>query len=246
MSPFIFNSADDEEEEEEEEEEEVAAAVAATVAAAMFFNMCIVVTCVVFVSIQQRLRGSQENCGRRGEDDSGEEDNSMSTKASTSDDGLSLDDDDDEPPPGEKRAAPVTTKKTTQPFEMSKSSSDVEMANDPLLLLKNAPTPAVKSGDEDSGNVLIRSAPAKGRSKAVLAGKRKSLDDEDEDSDAYIRPVKKTKTTAQTRMTESFEKSPARAKLASKTTTVRKLSGSTKLPPKKVHAKANGTSDDEF
>ncbi|KAH9025047.1 hypothetical protein EDB85DRAFT_1985355 [Lactarius pseudohatsudake] len=186
--------------------------------------MCIIVTCIVFVSIQQRLRGSQEDCGRRGEDDSGEEDNSMSTtEASTSDDGLSLDDDDDEPPPGEKRAAPVTTKKTTQPFEM-----------------------IVKSDDEDSGDDLIRAAPAKGKSKAVQAGKRKSLDDEeDEDSDAYIRPVKKTKTTAQTRMTESFEKSPARVKLASKTTTVRKPSGSTKLPPKKVHAKATETSDDE-
>ncbi|KAH9066986.1 hypothetical protein EDB83DRAFT_2380249, partial [Lactarius deliciosus] len=242
MMPFIFNSADTYEEEEEEEEE--LAAVAAAAAAAVFFNMCIVVTCVVFVSIQQRLRGSQEDCGRRGEDDSGEEDDSMSTtEASTSDDGMSLDDDDDdddEPPPGDKRAAPVTTKKTTQPIEMSESSSDVEIANDPLPLLKNALTPAVKS---DSGNDLIRAAPAKGRSKAVLAGKRKSLDDEDEDGDAYIRPVKKTKTTAQTRMTESFEKSPARAKLASKTTTVRKPSGSTNPPPKKVHAKANEASD---
>ncbi|KAH9171766.1 hypothetical protein EDB89DRAFT_2243310 [Lactarius sanguifluus] len=170
---------------------------------------------------RQRLWASQEDCGRRGDDDSGEEDDSTSTtEASTSDDGFSLhddDDDDEEPPPGEKRAAPVTTKKATQPFEMSD------------------PAPPVKSDNEDSGDDLIRAAPAKGKGKGVQADKRKSLDNEDEDSDAYIRRVKKTKATTQ-----------AGAKLASKTTTVRKPSGSTKLPPKKAHAKATETSDVEI
>ncbi|KAH9021892.1 hypothetical protein EDB85DRAFT_2152082 [Lactarius pseudohatsudake] len=127
------------------------------------------------------------------------------TKASTSDDGFSLrDGDDDEPPPGEKRDAPVTTKKATQPFEMSESGSDVEIKNDPLPLLKSAPAPAVKSENEDLGDDLIRAVLAKGKGKAVQAGKRKSLDNEDEDSDAYIRHVKKTKATAQATVTKSF------------------------------------------
>ncbi|KAH9163254.1 hypothetical protein EDB89DRAFT_2234341 [Lactarius sanguifluus] len=170
---------------------------------------------------RQRLQESQEDSG--GSDDSSEEDDSMSTtETSTSDESFSLDDDDDddEPPPAEKQAA--TTKKAMRPFEMGESSSDVKIANDPLRLPKKASPPGVKSDDEDSGDDLIRAVPAKGKVKAVRAGKRKSLDNDDKESDAYIRPVKKNKTTARAMMTESFEKNPAGVKLASKITTVHK------------------------
>ncbi|KAH9163231.1 hypothetical protein EDB89DRAFT_1912777 [Lactarius sanguifluus] len=190
---------------------------------------------------RQMLRESQEDRGSG--DDSDEEDDSVSTtdEASTSDDEFSLDDDDDDgdddddqPPPAERRAAPATTKKAT--FETSESSSDIDIANDP----------AVNGDDEDSEDDLVRAVPAKGKGKAVQAGKRKSLDNDDEDSDAHIRPVKKAKTAAQTTMTESFEKYPAGAELASKTTTVRTASGSTKPPPKNDYIKAVETSDDEL
>lgn len=71
-----------------------------------------------------------------------------------------------------------------------------------------------------------------------------SLDDDDEDSDAYIKPVKKAKPTAQATVTEFFEKKPA--KPASKTTAGRKASGSTKPAPKKAPAKVAKSSDDEL
>jgi len=71
--------------------------------------------------------------------------------------------------------------------------------------------------------------------------------DSDEDSDAYIKPAKKTKptATAQPSMTDFFEKKPAGSKAAAKpasSTTARKVSGSTKPPRKKA---AQG-SDDEI
>jgi len=75
--------------------------------------------------------------------------------------------------------------------------------------------------------------------------------DSDEDSDAYIKPAKKTKptATAQPSMTDFFEKKPAGSKAADKpasSTTARKPSGSTKLPPKKATAKKTAQgSDDE-
>ena len=70
--------------------------------------------------------------------------------------------------------------------------------------------------------------------------------DSDEDSDAYIKPAKKTKptATAQPSMTD-FEKKSAGSKAAAKpasSTTARKPSGITKPPPKKA---AQG-SDDEI
>ncbi len=104
------------------------------------------------------------------------------TKGSASDDGLSVyddddddddgDGDDDEPPPAKKRATPATSKKATQPFKMSESGSDVEMANDPSAPLSKK-TPATSDG-EDSEDDLIRAAPAKGKGKGTQAGKRKS------------------------------------------------------------------------
>ncbi|KAH9025017.1 hypothetical protein EDB85DRAFT_2179795 [Lactarius pseudohatsudake] len=253
MLPFIFNSADiyeEEEEEEDEEEEEEVAAVAAVAAA-----LCIITSCVAFASILEARDARNEQRRRRvapksscwhttakapgkpgrlrtpGDDDSGEEDDSMSiTEASTSDDGFSLrdGDDDDEPPPGEKRDAPVTTKKATQPFEMSESGSDVEIKNDPLPLLKSAPAPAVKSENEDLGDDLIRAALAKGKGKAAC--KEDQGDCTGHGDKVFLED----------------EKNLAGAKLVSKTTTVRKPSGSTKLPPKKAHGKAMETSDDEF
>ncbi|KAH9053716.1 hypothetical protein EDB87DRAFT_1690033 [Lactarius vividus] len=170
-------------------------------------------------TFRQRLQESQEDFG--GSDDSSEEDDSMSTtETSTSDEDFSLDDDDDDkPPPAEKQAAPVANKKTTQPFEMGESGLNVKIANDPLPLPKKALAPAV---NEDSGDGLIRAVPAKGNGKAGQGGKRKSLDDVDQESDAYIRPVKKNKTTARATMAESCKKNPAGVKLASKNTTVRK------------------------
>ncbi|KAH9053713.1 hypothetical protein EDB87DRAFT_1690025 [Lactarius vividus] len=171
----------------------------------------------------------------RGEDS--EDDFVSTTEASASDDEFSLDDDDDddEPPSAERRAVPATTKKAT--FETSESSPDVDIANDP----------AVQSDDEDSEDDLVRAAPAKGKGKAVQAqaGKRRSLDEE-EDSDAYTRPVKKTRMTVHATTTVSSQKNPAGAKLASKTTTMRKASGSAKAPPKKTYGKAVESSDDEF
>ncbi|KAH8991598.1 hypothetical protein EDB86DRAFT_3079692 [Lactarius hatsudake] len=147
--------------------------------------------------------------------------------SSTSDDGFSHDDDDDDgddddddEPPAERRAAPATTKKAT--FETSESGSDVDIANDP----------AVNGDDEDSED--------------DLAGKRKSPDNDDEDSDAYIRSVKKAKTATQTTMMESFEKNPAGGRIASKTTTVCTASGSTLPPPKNTHIQAVETSDIEL
>ncbi|KAH8981997.1 hypothetical protein EDB86DRAFT_387101 [Lactarius hatsudake] len=172
---------------------------------------------------RQRLQESQEDRG--GSDDSSEEDDSTSTtETSTSDESFSLDDD-DEPPPAEKQAA--TTEKAMRPFEMGESSSDVKIANDPLRLPKKASALAVKSDDEDSGDDLIRAVPAKGKGKAVQAGKRlrfflSLVPSLDKESDAYIRPVKKNKTTARATMTESFEKNPAGVKIASRTTNVRK------------------------
>ncbi|KAI9436929.1 hypothetical protein H4582DRAFT_2077990 [Lactarius indigo] len=171
---------------------------------------------------RQRLRESQEDRG--GSDDSSEEDDSMSTtEASTSDEDFSLDDDDDEPPLVEKRGAPAATKTTTQSFEMGESISGVKIANGPLPLPKKASAPTVKSDDEDSGDNFMRAVPAQGKGKATQGGKRKSLDNDDEESDAYIRPIKKGKTTARATVTESLEKNSAGVKLASKTTTVRKL-----------------------
>lgn len=85
-----------------------------------------------------------------------------------------------------------------------------------------------------------------------------SSGDSDEDSDAYIKPAKKTKPAPQPSMTDFFEKKPApaagsskaAAKPASKTTTARKVSGSTKSqpPPKKTAAKkaAESSDDDEL
>ncbi|KAH8989799.1 hypothetical protein EDB86DRAFT_3080803 [Lactarius hatsudake] len=189
---------------------------------------------------RQMLRESQED--REGDDAEDEEDDSVYTEASsTSDDGFSHDDDDDDgddddddEPPAERRAAPATTKKAT--FETSESGSDVDIANDP----------AVNGDDEDSEDDLVRAAPAKGKGKVVQAGKRKSLDNDDEDSDAYIRPVKKAKTATQTTMTESFEKNPAGGRIASKTTTVCTASGSTLPPPKNTHIQAVETSDIEL
>jgi len=76
--------------------------------------------------------------------------------------------------------------------------------------------------------------------------------DSDEDSDAYIKPAKKTKptATAQPSMTDFFEKKPAGSKAVAKpasSTTARKPSGSTKPPPKKVAVKkAAQGSDDEI
>ncbi|KAH9019391.1 hypothetical protein EDB85DRAFT_2008243 [Lactarius pseudohatsudake] len=172
---------------------------------------------------RQMLRESLEDHG-------GSDDSVSTTEASTSNDEFSPDDDDEDEPPPAERAAQAITKKAT--FETSESSSDVDIANDP----------AVNSDDEDSGDELVRAAPAKGKGKAVQAGKRKSLDNEDEDSDAYIRPVKK----ARDGRTGSFEKNPAGDELASKTTTVRTASGSTKPPPKSAYIKAVETSDGEL
>jgi hypothetical protein len=69
--------------------------------------------------------------------------------------------------------------------------------------------------------------------------------DSDEDSDAYIKPAKKTKptATAQPSMTD-FEKKSAGSKAAAKpasSTTARKPSGITKPPPKKA---AQGRDDE--
>jgi len=63
--------------------------------------------------------------------------------------------------------------------------------------------------------------------------------DSNKDSDAYIKPAKKTKPTvmAQPLMTDFFKKKPAGSKLAVKlasSTTACKASGSMKLPPKKA------------
>jgi hypothetical protein len=72
-----------------------------------------------------------------------------------------------------------------------------------------------------------------------------SSGDSDEDSEAYIKPAKKTKPTAQPSMTDFFDKKPA-----SKTTTARKASGSTKSQPpaKKAPVKkvAESSDDDEL
>jgi DNA topoisomerase-2 len=74
-----------------------------------------------------------------------------------------------------------------------------------------------------------------------------SPDDDEEDSDAYIKPVKKTKHTAQATVTEFFEKKPAgAAKPGPKATAARKASGSTKPAPKKAAPKAAESSDDEI
>ncbi|KAH9065029.1 DNA topoisomerase II [Lactarius vividus] len=177
------------------------------------------------------------------------------TKASASDDWLGPDDDDDDdgPPPAKKRAALPATKKATQTIKKSESGSDVEMADDLPAPAPPKKAPPVKSDDGDSGDDLIRAAAAKGKGKAAQVVKRKSLEDDDEDSDAYIKPVKKAKPTAQATMTEFFEKTPAAAasktaaaKPASKTTTARKASGTTKPPPKKALAKVAESSDDEL
>jgi len=85
-----------------------------------------------------------------------------------------------------------------------------------------------------------------------------SRSDSDEDSDAYIKPAKKTKPATQSSMADFFEKKPAPeagsskalVKPASKTTTARKVSGSTKSQPpaKKAPAKkaAESSDDDEL
>jgi len=85
-----------------------------------------------------------------------------------------------------------------------------------------------------------------------------SSGDSDEDSDAYIKPAKKTKPATQPPMTDFFEKKPAgsskaAAKPASKTTTARKASGSTKSsqpPPTKAPVRARkavvSSDDDEL
>ncbi|KAI9452419.1 hypothetical protein BJY52DRAFT_1226120 [Lactarius psammicola] len=150
---------------------------------------------------QQRLQESQEGRGCGGGDNFGEGDNDYDDN----DDGLSLDGDEDnwlslndndkdnEPPPAKKRAVLATT---TQPFKVSISSSDVEMVNNPPLPLpKKIPAPALKSDDEDLEDDLTWPALAKGKHKATQARKRKSLDDDNEDSDAFIKPVKKTKAS---------------------------------------------------
>ena len=83
-----------------------------------------------------------------------------------------------------------------------------------------------------------------------------SSEDSGDDSEAYIKPAKKTKPTAQPSMTDFFEKQPAASKTAAKPAsrtrtkvTARKASGSTKAqpPPKKPPAKkAAESSEDEI
>jgi len=79
------------------------------------------------------------------------------------------------------------------------------------------------------------------------------VDSDEDDSDAYIKPAKKTKPTAQSSMTDFLEKKPvaskAAAKPASKTTTARKASGKTKAPVPSKMVKGTGTtapSDDDI
>ncbi|KAH8999766.1 hypothetical protein EDB92DRAFT_1812884 [Lactarius akahatsu] len=155
----------------------------------------------------------------------------VATTRTATDDKFSFNDDDDEPPPAEKhRRQPP--RNATRPFEISESSSDTEIVNDPLPALSLPYRRMLRPGpscDEDSGDDLVRAAPAKGKA-------CKGLDNDDEDSDANIRPIKKTMTTTQTTMTESSEKHPAGAKLASKLLP-------TKPPPKKAYATAVETRD---
>ncbi|KAH9020744.1 hypothetical protein EDB84DRAFT_1565599 [Lactarius hengduanensis] len=63
----------------------------------------------------------------------------VATTRNTTDDKFSFDDDDDEPPPAERHRQPL--RNVTRPFGISESSSDTELeiANDPLPLSKNAP-----------------------------------------------------------------------------------------------------------
>jgi hypothetical protein len=74
--------------------------------------------------------------------------------------------------------------------------------------------------------------------------------DSDEDSDAYVKPAKKTKSTATAQsMTDDFEKKQAGSKAAAKPgsgTTARKPPGSTNPRPKKAAVKkaAQGSNDE--
>jgi len=67
-----------------------------------------------------------------------------------------------------------------------------------------------------------------------------SVDSDEDDSDAYIKPAKKTKPTTQASMADFLEKKPGASKAATKPaskTTARKVSGKTKAPvPKKMNS----------
>ncbi|KAH9963556.1 DNA topoisomerase [Russula dissimulans] len=182
--------------------------------------------------------------------------------ASASDDETLSLDDEPAPAPSKKRPAPPPTapvKKPTPP--KAESGSDVEKSVDHRPPPpKKAPAAARKKAndddDEDSGDDLVRKALEKGKGKATTQGtKRKSMDNDDEtDSEAQIKPAKKTKpTTAQPSVTDFFEKKPAAPKAAAKSAastskpTARKASGSTKPPTKSAAAKKRmESSDDEI
>ncbi|KAI0297539.1 type II DNA topoisomerase [Multifurca ochricompacta] len=203
---------------------------------------------------------------RGGGDDSGDDDDFMPTKkaaaakarkpvvpatgtsrarpkAKRSDDEMSFDD--EPPPPIKKRAAP----EKKAPFKIE-PSSDMEMADDPLPPKEDAPPMKVKSDDdEDSGDNLIREALAKGKGKATQARKRRSLGDEEDDKDAYIKPAKKAKSTTQASMKDFLGKKPPVSKAVAKPpskTTARKASGSTKALSKKAATKGAESSGDDI
>ena len=71
------------------------------------------------------------------------------------------------------------------------------------------------------------------------------MDSDEDDSDAFIKPAKKTKPTAQSSMTDFLEKNPgaskAAAKAASKTITPRKASDEMKAPAPQKMGKGTGT-----
>src|SRR5260221_14731907 len=78
-----------------------------------------------------------------------------------------------------------------------------------------------------------------------------SMDSDEDDSDAYIKPAKKTKPTAQASMADFLEKKPAASKAAAKPaskTTARKASGKTKAPVPKKMTSGRGVepSDDDI